>query len=63
MASKYIGRIKKELTRQCVEILKEYRKELSGVPGSHQPKRWRLSNRVYSKWDEPRIEEVQDETN
>lgn len=61
MASKLVRRIKKEFTRQRVEILKSARKELSGVPGSHQPKRWRLSNRVYSKWDEPQIGEVRDE--
>lgn len=60
MASKYIRRVKKDLTRQRVEILKEARKELSSVPGANQPKRWRLSNRVYSKWDEPRIGEVKD---
>jgi len=61
MASKLVRRVKKNLTRQRVEILKEARKELSNVPGANQPARWRISNRVYSKWDEPRIGEVRDE--
>jgi hypothetical protein len=61
MASKYVRRVKKDLTRQRVEVLKSARKELSGSPAYNQPKRWRLSNRVYSKWDEPQIVEVRDE--
>ncbi len=61
MASKYIRWVKKDITRQRVDILKSARKELSNVPGANQPKRWRLSNRVYSKWNEPQIGEVRDE--
>lgn len=61
MVSKLVRRVKKDLTRQRVEVLKSARKELFNVSGSNQPKRWRLSNRVYSKWDEPRIGEVRDE--